>query len=133
MKIFVDTNIFLDLIFKRENFESALLIFNAIEKRLYVGAILDISLLNIDYIANKQVKDIKDFLRLVNTIFEVVGGTNKMFDDALSIQNDDLEDNLQYISAKKLMCDVIVTNDKKFYSEEIEKFTSSAFVDRYLK
>ncbi|RUM75983.1 MAG: hypothetical protein DSZ12_02680 [Sulfurovum sp.] len=133
MKIFVDTNIFLDLIFKRENFESALLIFNAIEKRLYVGAILDISLLNIDYIANKQVKDIKDFLRLVNTIFEVVGGTNKMFDDALSIQNDDLEDNLQYVSAKKLMCDVIVTNDKKFYSEEIEKFTSSAFVDRYLK
>ena len=133
MKIFVDTNIFLDLIFKRENFESALLIFNAIEKRLYVGAILDISLLNIDYIANKQVKDIKDFLRLVNTIFEVVGGTNKMFDDALSIQNDNLEDNLQYISAKKLMCDVIVTNDKKFYSEEIEKFTSSAFVDRYLK
>jgi len=90
MKIFVDTNIFLDLIFKRENFESALLIFNAIEKRLYVGAILDISLLNIDYIANKQVKDIKDFLRLVNTIFEVVGGTNKMFDDALSIQNDNL-------------------------------------------
>jgi predicted nucleic acid-binding protein len=32
MKIFVDTNIFLDLILKRENFHDALLIFNAIEK-----------------------------------------------------------------------------------------------------
>jgi len=132
MKIFVDTNIFLDLVLKRENFESALLIFNAIEKKLYIGTILDISLLNIDYVANKQVKDIKDFLSLVNTMFEVAGGTNKMFDDALSIQNNNLEDNLQYISAKKLMCDAIVTNDKKFYSEEIVKFTSSEFVDRYL-
>ena len=34
MKIFVDTNIFLDLILKREHFEKALLIFNAIEKRI---------------------------------------------------------------------------------------------------
>ena len=133
MKIFVDTNIFLDLILKRENFENALLILNAIEKKLYSGVVLDITLLNIDYIANKQIKDVKDFLGLVNTMFEVVGGTNKMFDEALSLKNDDLEDSLQYISAKKMMCDVIVTNDKMFYSEEIETLTSNAFVDRYLK
>lgn len=31
MKIFVDTNIFLDLILKRENFDKSLLIFNAVE------------------------------------------------------------------------------------------------------
>ena len=133
MKIFLDTNIFLDLILKRENFEDALLILNAIEKKLYAGVVLDITLLNIDYIANKQVRDVKDFLGLVNTRFEVVGGTNKMFDEALSLKNDDLEDSLQYISAKKMMCDVIVTNDKMFYSEEIEILTSNAFVDRYLK
>jgi len=132
MKIFIDTNIFLDLILKRENFENSLLIFNAIEKKLYTGIILDITLLNIDYIAKKQVKDIKNFLGLINTIFEIVGGTNKMFDEALSIENDDLEDSLQYISAKKLKCDIIVTNDKKFYSEDIEKYTSSGFVDKYL-
>ena len=35
MKIFVDTNIFLDLILKREKFHDALLIFNAIEKKLF--------------------------------------------------------------------------------------------------
>ncbi len=132
MKIFVDTNIFLDLILKRENFENALLIFNAIEKKLYSGVILDITLLNIDYIAKKQVRDIKGFLGLVNTVFEVTGGTNKMFNEALSIKNDDLEDSLQYISAKKLMCDVIVTNDKIFYSKEIVKFTSNEFVNKYL-
>ncbi len=110
-----------------------MLILNAIEKKLYAGVVLDITLLNIDYIANKQVRDVKDFLGLVNTRFEVVGGINKMFDEALSLENDDLEDSLQYISAKKMMCDVIVTNDKMFYSEEIEILTSNAFVDRYLK
>ena len=39
MKIFVDTNIFLDLILKREKFHDALLIFNAIEKKLFEGAL----------------------------------------------------------------------------------------------
>ncbi len=133
MKVFVDTNIFLDLILKREKFEDALLILNAIEKKLYSGVILDITLLNIDYVADKQVKNVKAFLKLVNSVFEVVGGTNKMFHEALSLQNNDLEDSLQYVSAKKMMCDVIVTNDQNFYTEEIEKLTSSAFVKTYLK
>lgn len=59
MKIFIDTNIFLDLILKRKNFHDALLIFNAIEKKLFSGVVLDIAILNIDYIAKKQVKNIK--------------------------------------------------------------------------
>ncbi|WP_294950892.1 PIN domain-containing protein [Sulfurovum sp.] len=133
MKVFVDTNIFLDLILKRENFENALLIFNAIEKKYYFGVVLDITLLNIDYVANKQVKDVKAFLRLVNSVFEVVGGNNKMFHDALSLKNDDLEDSLQYVSAQKMVCDVIVTNDQNFYAEGIETLTSSTFVKKYFK
>ncbi|WP_434235245.1 PIN domain-containing protein [Aliarcobacter cryaerophilus] len=56
IKIFIDTNVFLDLILKRENFHDALLIFNAIEKKLFEGIIVDITILNIDYIAKKQVK-----------------------------------------------------------------------------
>jgi 3'(2'), 5'-bisphosphate nucleotidase len=41
MKLFLDTNIFLDLILKREHFDKALLIFNAIEARLFSGVILE--------------------------------------------------------------------------------------------
>lgn len=37
MKLFVDTNIFLDLILKREPSHDALLIFNAIEKIFFQG------------------------------------------------------------------------------------------------
>ncbi|MDD5399763.1 MAG: PIN domain-containing protein [Sulfurimonas sp.] len=130
MKIFIDTNIFLDLLLKREGFEKALLIFNAIEKKLFSATILDITILNIDYIASKQVKDIKAFLNLVNKHFEVVGATNEMIDFALQMQNSDLEDNLQYICAKKQKCECIITNDKNFYSPDIEVLTSSEFSER---
>jgi predicted nucleic acid-binding protein len=132
MKIFVDTNIFLDLILKRENFHDALLIFNAIEKRVFQGAVLDITILNIDYIAKKQVKDIKEFIKLINTSFTVVGANNEMISKALDIENSDFEDVLQYLSAKSFDSDCIVTNDKSFYRADIEMLSSSEFIKKYL-
>ena len=132
MKIFVDTNIFLDLILQREHYDKSLLILNAIEKKLFSGVVLDISILNIDYIAKKQIKDIKDFLKLINKQFEVVGATNAMIEDALEIDNNDLEDNLQYIVAKHLDCELIITNDKRFLVREVVILSSSEFVDKYL-
>jgi len=131
MKIFIDTNIFLDLILKRKNFIEASIILNAIEKKLYQGVILDVTILNIDYIAKKQVKNIKEFLFLINSQFDVIGGTNDMIDFALKIKNSDLEDNLQYISAKNSKCDLIISNDKNFYNEDIKVISSVAFVNQY--
>ncbi len=133
MKIFVDTNIFLDLILKRENFDKALLIFNAVEKQLFMGVILDITILNIDYIANKQIQDVKEFLNLINIKFEIIGASNNMIEKALKIDNKDLEDNLQYIAALESHCDLIITNDKNFYTNDLLVLTSNDFVKKYLK
>ncbi len=128
MKVFIDTNIFLDLILKRENYKEALLIFNAIEQGLFKGVILDITILNIDYIANKQTKNLKDFLIVINNLFEIIGGTNELIEEALRINNNDLEDNLQYVAAKNSKCKIIITNDKKFYRGGIlEVLTSKEF------
>lgn len=133
MKIFVDTNIFLDLILKRENFDKALLIFNAVEKQLFMGVILDITILNIDYIANKQIQDVKEFLNLINIKFEIIGASNNMIEKALKIDNKDLEDNLQCIAALESHCDLIITNDKNFYTNDLLVLTSNDFVKKYLK
>jgi len=127
MKVFIDTNIFLDLILKRENYKEALLIFNAIEQGLFKGVILDITILNIDYIANKQTKNLKDFLIVINNLFEIIGGTNELIEEALRINNNDLEDNLQYVAAKNSKCKIIITNDKKFYRGDLEVLTSKEF------
>ena len=128
MKIFIDTNIFLDLILKRERYKEALKIFNAISNRMFTGVILDITILNIDYIAKKQVKDIRDFLNLINYTFTIVGANNKSISKALKISNNDLEDNLQYICANENKCDMIITNDKNFYSGDIEAMNSTMFL-----
>ncbi|WP_457602608.1 type II toxin-antitoxin system VapC family toxin [Nitratifractor sp.] len=133
MKLFVDTNIFLDLLLKRGKHHEALLILNAIEKGLFSGTILDITLLNIDYIADKQLKDLRGFLKLINGTFQVVGGDNEMFDEALRLDNEDLEDNMQYICAEKMECDLILSNDKSFYTDAIPVMTGSEFVGSYLK
>jgi len=85
MKVFIDTNIFLDLILKREYYKEALIIFNAISKDIFKGVILDITVLNIDYISKKQIKNIKDFLIEINRVFEIVGGINILIDKALKI------------------------------------------------
>ena len=76
MQIFIDTNIFLDLILKREKYKEVLHIFNSIEQGLFDAYILDITILNIDYIAKKQTQDIREFLNVVNKLFNIVGGSN---------------------------------------------------------
>ena len=133
MKIFIDTNIFLDLILKREYSKEATIILNAVSENMFTGIVLDITLLNIDYIAKKQVVDIRKFIGTINNLFNVVGANNDIFKGAIEIENRDLEDNIQYLVAQKSHCDVIVTNDKNFYQGNINLLSSSAFIAEYLE
>ena len=131
MRIFIDTNIFLDLILKREKYKEALHIFDLVEKQQFEAVILDITILNIDYIAKKQTKDIRTFLLLVNKMFKIVGGSNTNIKKALELDNLDLEDNLQYVTAKDSKCKIIVTNDKKFINRDIKILSSEEFCKKY--
>ncbi len=133
MKILIDTNILLDLVLKREHYKEAVIILNSIEEGLFEGVILDISLLNIDYIAKKQVKEIRDFLKLLNNLLMVVGATNKMIKLALELNKVDLEDNLQYICAREVGVKSIITNDKNFYSPDIEVINSVDFIKKHIE
>jgi len=133
MKIFIDTNIFLDLILKREKYQEALNIFNAIEEQKFEAVILDITILNIDYIAKNQTKDLREFLVIINQLFKITGGSNLSIQKALEIKNNDLEDNLQYICAMESKCKIIITNDKKFINEKIQLMTSDEFCMEYIK
>ena len=132
MKLFIDTNIFLDLILKRKCYKQSLQIFNAISNNIYSALILDITILNIDYIAKKQIKDIREFLKVLNDTFEISGANNTLISKALKIKNNDLEDNLQYLCAKENDCNIIISNDKNFYKGDIEVLNSIEFVNKYL-
>ncbi|PHS34363.1 MAG: hypothetical protein COA92_00250 [Sulfurovum sp.] len=132
MKIFIDTNIFLDVILNRKDAEEATQLLNSCHQKLFDGYLADITLLNIDYIASKQTKNIRDFLHIINQVFTVVGAENEVFDLAFGLDNSDLENSVQYVCASMADCSVIVSNDKKFYRGEIEVLSSIEFMERYL-
>jgi len=130
MKIFLDTNILLDLLLEREKVKEAIIILNSIDRGVYEGVILDITLINIDYISRKQQVDAKDFLKILVQDCKVVGADNNLSMEALNLDNSDFEDSLQYICAKNSGCEYIISNDKKFYHGEIEVLSSSEFVNK---
>ena len=132
MKIFLDTNIFLDLLLKREFYKEALKILDGVDNGQWRGYILDITVLNIDYVAKKQMKNIQEFIQLLSATFSIIGADNAIIDEAITLENSDFEDSVQYIVAKNLACDVIVTNDKDFVqNSEIEVLSSKQFLEKY--
>jgi predicted nucleic acid-binding protein len=130
MKIFVDTNIFLDVLLARENYPSSLRVLEGVPAGEWEGVVLDITLLNIDYVARKQTKDIRGFLSLVNDVFKVIGAGNEEMEEALAMETPDLEDNLQYLCALRSGCELIVSNDRDFVRGKIPVMSSGEFVKR---
>jgi len=132
LKVFIDTNIFLDVILEREGYNEALEILTSCYNEENIGVIADITLLNIDYIASKQIVNIREFLEIINNSFEIIGADNKIFNFALGLDNKDLEDNVQYFLAKESGCDLIVSNDKKFYRGDIKVVSAKEFTYKEL-
>lgn len=113
MKLFVDTNVFLDVWFGREGSEAAGAILEKISKGIYEGVVADITLLNIGYVAkNRQL--VHEFIQKISDDFLVIGADNSVFQEALAMGNPDLEDNVQAVLAKKAECDVVLTRDLGF-------------------
>ena len=55
-----------------------------------------------------------------------------MISKALEIENNDFEDTLQYLSAKVLIVNMLLQNDKSFYKADIKTLSSSEFIEKYL-
>ena len=135
MKIFLDTNILLDLLLDRKNSYEASIILNSVDVGLFEGYISDITLVNINYIAKKQKKEneIKEFLILLLETMEICTPDTNLIYEALKLENKDFEDNIQYILAKKYKCDCLITNDKDLKFDDIEILDSKSFIDKYLR
>ena len=132
MTVFVDTNVFIDFLFKRDGYDEALLIFKAIKQHIFEGYVSDISLLNIDYVARKHTVDTQAFLKIIARDFVIVGADNNLFHRAFSIANNDLEDTVQYLLAHQHGADCLITNDRTFYRGAIPLLSSHEFIKRYL-
>ncbi len=119
MKILLDTNVVLDLLLNREPFSNeAVKIFSLVESKKVEAFVCATTITTIYYLISKSLnknqsdKVIEDLLQLFN-----VAQVNK---DVLlaSLKNNgkDFEDSVLYTSAKFANVDVIITRDKKGFT-----------------
>ncbi len=136
--IFIDTNIILDI------FNPSRLT-HEISKKLYAYAIrnsfkiytsCDI-MTTLYYIDSKRDKH-QALLNIqnINKTLKVISFSNKEVEQTCSLMLEDkeyidLEDTIQYILAKKLECDMIISNDKNFISKDIKLLSSQEFCKEY--
>ena len=138
-KIFFDTNIIVDLYdtgraTHRQSSESYIYI---LSEGISLYTSCDI-ITTIYYILSKHDKKVAlSQIEDINQTLDVVAFGNKEVEATCRLMRKDsdytdLEDTIQVILAQKAGCDLIISNDKKFVSKEIEVMSSPVFHERYV-
>ena len=132
--VFVDTNIVIDLLQKRENFykEAQELFTKADRKKLklYISAL---TFANTYYILSKHYSssEAKKILSKFKVLVEVLPTTDKIIDLALASDFNDFEDAIQFYTALESNLHVIITRNKKdFKNNLIPVFSAKEFLKK---
>jgi predicted nucleic acid-binding protein len=123
-KLFLDTNVLLDILQKREpHYPSSSQLLSQIVRGKHRGYASVLTFSNIYYILCREVapKDAVRNIQKISTFIEMLTVTAEMGKKALSSEISDYEDALQYLCAKANKADYIITRNKKdFVKSEIE-------------
>jgi len=113
-RVFVDTNIMLDLVMHRQHFNDALAIIQgAFEGRFEVFA-STLSFANIAYVLRKEPQQkLYQVLQLLDDDIQMLPLMHEHVKESISNPVKDYEDMFQYQCALAAGCDVIVTNNKR--------------------
>lgn len=131
-KIFLDTNVVADIIdAKRANHEKAM---KLMEKLIYDDFVVCISedmLTTLFYISKEKTETLEFFKNVIFQDWEILNFNKKILGDGveLSLKSSlDLEDIFQCLCAKQNGCEIIITNDSKFYNCGLEIFSIEQFI-----
>lgn len=132
MKLFLDTNVILDLIINRKPFfEDIAKIVTLYEERKCVLVTSSVSFVNCNYILGKNVKKEKvlDNLKILRSFCSILEVSQTEIDISLNSNFNDFEDAVQHYCALKNNCNYIITRDSKdFKNSEIPAFTPTEFL-----
>ena len=131
-RIFLDTNIVLDIVNpQRINNKKAVELWNILVYKKYTIIISEDMLSTIFYI-NKDKKQTLEFFNLITKRWTIVPFGKDIIKKAIDLslnKNLDLEDVLQCFCAKENNCNILITNDKKFYDCGIQLMTTEEFLN----
>ncbi len=149
MKLFIDSNVVLDFLLGRGDYESVAAIFTLAKNGKEVECVSSNSVTDILYTltksrgkANRELPEkerktnkevVKECSDLLNKFIQILYILPVREDDikaAFSLEWEDFEDALQYVVAKENDCDIIITsNVKDFEASEISVMTPKAFLE----
>jgi len=121
VKVFVDTNILLDVLMRRRPFYAAAAqLWTRAETAQVRGSVSAFSLSNVYYIVRKLAgkRRAAEALRLLRDVFDVTTVDRQIVDQAIDSDIDDFEDAVQYFCALRAGARYLVTRDPKGFPGE---------------
>lgn len=133
-RLFVDTNIVIDLLSRREPFYvEAATLFSMADRKQILIAVSSLTIANTSYALLRQLnsRKAKSVLRKLRLIVEILPLDDKVVDLALNDETfKDFEDALQYFTAIEHGQELIITrNLKDFKSSKLPAMTAKQFID----
>lgn len=133
-KLFIDTNIVIDLLSRREPFyEEAANLFSLADKKIIELSISSLTIANTSYTLLRQTNttSAKEILRKLRLIINILPLDDKIIGIALNDNSfDDFEDGLQYFTAIENNQDIVITrNLKDFKNSNLPVMTARQFLE----
>lgn len=148
MKLFLDTNIFLDYFEKRREYLAVSKILSAIEDGKLKAVVSVGCIYTLTYLIRMELKRqniyrpeqtirLRSTLNIVMSLVKVVGLSNKRISVGINdVAFDDVEDSFQYQCALQNKCDALVTINLRDYRDadtsNLLILSPSEFVEKYL-
>ena len=135
MKLLIDTNVLLDLIFKRSGYDNSIKLFKKIREKEIISYITASSVTDLFYIIRKETKDLNRTYTILENIFylvTVISVTEQDIQDAFKQKWRDFEDCVQYTTGYNNRVDYLITLNKKDYEDSsIPVITPSEWLEIY--
>ena len=131
-KIFLDTNVILDLLGERVPFYDAIAkVATLADQKKLTLIVSPLSFTTVDYVLNKYEtsESVLNKLRKFKIICQLCEVNDEIIDKALNSNFKDFEDAVQYFTAQQSNCSVIITrNGKDFKNSTIPIMTAEEYL-----
>ncbi|MFA6103896.1 MAG: PIN domain-containing protein [Victivallaceae bacterium] len=132
MKLFIDTNVVIDVLAQRQGFyDASAAILTMLEKDEAEGFISAISFNNIHYILRKQSGKTRadNAIRMLLSAFNIVTLDEKILTRTIESNFNDFEDGIQFFSAMRSNADYLISrNVRDFPHDDIPVLTPEEFL-----
>lgn len=122
MRLLIDTNVILDIIFNRKGCETAINLLKKIEQEEGSAYITASAVTDLFYIIRKETHDTEQTYQILLNLFKVVrilSVAEYDIKDAFEARWKDFEDCVQYTVARNNKINYIITNNKKDYADSL--------------